>query len=147
MDVRRWGVLGPIMRARLEVCSEKGFDAVEFDNVDGWSNRTGFPLSRADQLRYNARLANEAHLRGMAALLKNDVEQAVKLEPYFDGALNEECFSWHECERLSPFTEAGKPVFAVEYEMGKAQFCPLAAELQINAMRKKWALGAWRDPC
>lgn len=147
LDVRKWSVLGPIMKQRLDRCSSRGFDAVEFDNVDGWSNATGFPIKREDQLRYNARLANAAHARGMAALLKNDVEQAARLEPYFDAALNEECFSYNECERLQPFIDAGKPVFAVEYELNKGQFCPEAIDLGFNAMKKKWALGVWRDPC
>ena len=147
LDVRKWGAIGPVMLDRLDRCVDKGFDAVEFDNVDGWSNRTGFPISRDDQLRFDARLANAAHERGLSALLKNDVEQAAALEPYFDAALNEECFSYNECDRLSVFIDEGKPVFAVEYELSKAQFCPEAASLGFNAMRKKWALGVWRDPC
>jgi glycosyl hydrolase family 114 len=32
------------MRARLGMCAAKGFDAVEFDNVDAYLNRTGFAL-------------------------------------------------------------------------------------------------------
>ena len=58
LDIRRRGVLRPIMEARLDMCARKGFDAVEFDNVDGYANRTGFPLTGADQLRYNVFLAN-----------------------------------------------------------------------------------------
>ncbi|MEX2421009.1 MAG: endo alpha-1,4 polygalactosaminidase, partial [Actinomycetota bacterium] len=141
LDVRRWKVLGPIMRDRIDRCVDKGFDAVEFDNVDAWSNRSGFPLTREDQLRYNIRLANASHERGLATFLKNDVEQAATLEPYFDAALNEECFSYDECDRLTPFIDAGKPVFAVEYELNKAQFCPEATTLGFNAMKKKWNLG------
>ncbi len=38
------------------------------------------------------------------------------LLPYFDGALNEECFAYDECEALTPFIEAKKPVFQAEYE-------------------------------
>ena len=45
LDIRKIGVLGPIMKARLDMCAAKGFDAVEFDNVDGYQNRTGFPLT------------------------------------------------------------------------------------------------------
>ena len=50
LDIRRLDVLRPIMKARLDMCAAKGFDAVEFDNVDGYQNRTGFPLTGADQL-------------------------------------------------------------------------------------------------
>ena len=41
------------MRRAWQMCARKGFDAVEFDNVDGYQNATGFPLSGADQFRYN----------------------------------------------------------------------------------------------
>ena len=46
-DIRRLDVLGSIMRDRIENCRRKGFDAVEPDNVDGYANRTGFPLDCA----------------------------------------------------------------------------------------------------
>ena len=75
LDIRDLATLGPIMQARLDRCARKGFDAVEFDNVDGYQNRTGFPLSGKDQLRYNVFLANQAHTRGMSAFLKNDIDQ------------------------------------------------------------------------
>ena len=55
MDVRRIDVLGPIMESRLDMCEEKGFDGVEPDNVDGYLNDTGFPLTKEDQLSYNIR--------------------------------------------------------------------------------------------
>src|ERR1700730_11401054 len=53
LDIRNLDVLGPIMAARLDMCKAKGFDAVEPDNVDGYSNSSGFPLTDADQIRYN----------------------------------------------------------------------------------------------
>ena len=57
-------------------------------------------MSGADQLRYDVFLANAAHKRGMSALLKNDLDQIPKLLPYFDAALNEQCFQYHECDAL-----------------------------------------------
>jgi hypothetical protein len=147
LDVRKLRILRPIMRARLDMCDAKGFDAVEFDNVDGHQNRTGFPLTGADQLRYDVFLANEAHRRGMSAVLKNDLGQIRTLLPYFDAALNEQCFQYHECDRLRPFVNAGKGVFTVEYQLELGQFCPQAADLGFNSMRKKLSLRVWRDPC
>jgi hypothetical protein len=38
LDIRRLDVLGPILEARLDRCASKGFDAVEFDNLDGYQN-------------------------------------------------------------------------------------------------------------
>ena len=68
LDIRQLTVLGPMMHGTPPICEHKGFDAVEFDNVDGYQNRTGFPLSGAEQLRYDVFLANPAHTRGMSAL-------------------------------------------------------------------------------
>jgi hypothetical protein len=147
LDIRQVDVLGPIMQARLDMCAAKGFDAVEFDNVDGYRNDTGFPLTGAQQLRYDAFLANEAHLRGMSALLKNDLGQIAALLPYFDAALNEQCHQYTECGRLTQFVDAGKPVFGVEYKLDVADFCPNANERNFNFLKKKLALDAWRAPC
>lgn len=147
LDVRRRGVLRDIMQQRVQMCADKGFDAVEFDNVDGWSNRTGFPLRGSDQLRYNVMLANLAHAAGLSAFLKNDVEQIRRLLPYFDMALNEECFSYDECDLLLPFLDAGKAVFHVEYELDTADFCPQANAMNMNSLKKRWSLGVWRVAC
>jgi hypothetical protein len=32
-------------------CQKAGFDGVEFDNVDGYTNATSLPLTGRDQLR------------------------------------------------------------------------------------------------
>lgn len=147
LDIRRRAVLRPIMERRLDLCARKGFDAVEFDNVDGYANRTGFPLTGADQLRYDVMLANEAHRRGLSALLKNDLGQIRELLPYFDAALNEQCHQYDECGRLDPFVEAGKAVFGVEYRLEADAFCPQANAHDFNFLVKRFALGPWRVPC
>jgi hypothetical protein len=147
LDVRRLDVLGPIMRSRIRMCARKGFDGVEFDNVDAYQQRTGFPLSAADQLRYNVFLANVAHRRGLTAFLKNDIGQAARLLPYFDAALNEECHHYRECSYLNKFVAAGKPVFGVEYDLPTTVFCPSSNRHNFNFLKKGLALGAWRVPC
>ncbi len=147
LDVRALGALRPIMLKRLDMCARKGFDAVEFDNVDGYQNRTGFPLTGDDQFAYNVFLANAAHRRGMSALLKNDLGQVRRLLRYFDGGLNEQCFQYSECARLTPFVDAGKPVFNVEYRLATSAFCPKANARDFNSLKKRLALGAWRVPC
>ena len=50
LDVRQTAILEPIMAHRLELCKRKGFDGVDPDNLDGYENKTGFPLTYADQL-------------------------------------------------------------------------------------------------
>lgn len=116
LDIRRLSVLEPIMTARFRMCGAKGFDAVEPDNLDGWENRTGFRLTAHEQLVYDEWVARTVHSLGMAVFQKGDPEQAGKLEPYFDGALDEQCRQYHECYLLTPYLRAGKPVLDAEYK-------------------------------
>jgi hypothetical protein len=104
-----------IMKKRFDMALSKGCDGVEPDNVDGYSNDTGFDLDAEDQLDYNIFLSREAHARGLSIGLKNDLEQIAELEPYFDFALNEQCHRYAECDMLTPFIEADKAVLNAEY--------------------------------
>ncbi|MGW5123457.1 endo alpha-1,4 polygalactosaminidase [Streptomyces sp. NPDC004069] len=147
LDIRRVSVLRPIMERRFDMCRDKGFDAVEPDLVEGYSNPTGFPLTARDQLRYNRMIAEIAHERGLSVGLKNDLPQIPQLVGDFDFAVNEECAQYRECERLSPFVAAGKAVFHVEYAVPADRFCPQSRRLGLSSMRKKPELGVWREPC
>jgi Glycoside-hydrolase family GH114 len=79
--------------------------------------------------------------------MKNDLEQAKRLEPHFDFALLEECFQFHECGPARRFVAGGKTVVDVEYELPRSEFCARARELRFAAMRKRLSLGPWRRPC
>jgi len=147
LDIRRLDVLGPLMAARLDLALEKGCDGVEPDNVDGYTNTTGFALAAADQLRFNRWLAKAAHARGLSIGLKNDVEQAAELEPWFDWALNEQCVFYEECEALLPFIRAGKAVFGVEYQGDPDDFCAVANALDMDWLDKEPDLGVRRTAC
>ncbi|MFG3493752.1 endo alpha-1,4 polygalactosaminidase [Streptomyces sp. NPDC047928] len=147
LDIRRTDVLEPLMAARIDMCRDKGFDAVEPDNMDGYANDTGFPLTAADQLRYNRLIARLAHDRGLSVGLKNDLDQIPQLVGDFDFAVNEQCAEYDECEALTPFLDAGKAVFHVEYELGTAEFCPQARRMGMSSILKKYELGVWRKPC
>ncbi|MET7651350.1 MULTISPECIES: endo alpha-1,4 polygalactosaminidase [unclassified Streptomyces] len=147
LDIRRTDVLEPLMAARLDMCREKGFDAVEPDNMDGYKNTTGFPVEAADQLRYNRLIAGLAHDRGMAVGLKNDLDQIPELVGDFDFAVNEQCAQYDECEDLTPFIEAGKAVFHVEYELPTSDFCADSRRLKLSSLLKKYELGVWRKAC
>ena len=139
LDVRRVGALMKIMEPRLDECADKGFDAADFDNVDGYQNSTGFSIGFKDQLRYNRRLAREAHERGLSASLKNDVGQVRQLVGAFDFALNEQCLVYDECDRYQPFIDAGKAVFHIEYEEEWKKPCAFPG---ISSIRKRFALRA-----
>lgn len=147
LDIRQLDTLAPIMRARLDRARQQGCDGVDPDNVDGFTNRTGFPLAARDQLAYNRWLADEAHGRGMAVFLKNDGDQARALAESFDGAVVEQCFEYDECDQYAPFTHAGKPVFEIEYTAVPDIFCPQANRLGFNSLQKRLALDAYRVAC
>jgi len=147
LDVRQIDQLGPIMQARLDLAVQKACDGVEPDNVDGYTNNSGFPLTANDQLAYNTWLAAEAHSRGLSIGLKNDLDQIPNLLPHFDWALNEQCFQYDECDLLLPFVQAGKAVFGVEYEGELADFCPQATDYQFSWLLKDWGLGPMRMAC
>ena len=117
LDIRQLAILEPIMTKRFQMCREKGFDAVEPDNMEGASNNTGFPITAQQQLTYNEWVAGEVHSLGMAVLQKNDGEQTIEQQPYFDGALSEECNQFHECADFDPYLSAGKPVLNAEYKL------------------------------
>ena len=128
------------MLARLKEAKLIGVDAIEFDDVDvHQSSHSGLSISPATQLQYNARLANLAHRVGFSVGLKNDLDQAATLQPYFDFAINEECWQFSECGALKAWpSKYGKAVFNVEYEAKPASFCPKANSpaWDFNSIRK-----------
>ncbi|MEC5409407.1 endo alpha-1,4 polygalactosaminidase [Paraburkholderia sp. MPAMCS5] len=69
--------------SRLELAVSKGCDGVEPDNVDGYMNPTGFPLSAQDQIDFNTFLSQQAHSKNLAVALKNDIKQITILAPIF----------------------------------------------------------------
>lgn len=146
LDIRSTAIR-PIMQARMQMCADRGFDAMEFDNVDGYTNSTGFPLTGTNQITYNTWLADTAHSLGLAAFLKNDIDQVATLQPKFDGAINEQCAQYSECGAYSAFLNANKPVLQAEYQ-GNQAFCSSA-----NSAGRKAALfnldlnGQVFDPC
>ncbi len=146
LDVRRLDVLLPLMTARLDRCAAKGFDGVELDNVDGWTNRTGFPITKEHQFRYLRRLANEAKARGLSPGLKNALGLVPRLVGHFGWALNEQCVQYDECGRLRPFVTAGKAVFVVEYHGTPTEVCRRVPP-GMSASRKRLPLDAWVRRC
>jgi len=109
------GALAQIMKDRLDLAVLKGCDGVEPDNMDGYDNDSGFALSYNDQLAYNRFIANEAHKRDLSVGLKNDLNQINDLIAYYDFSVNEQCHEFNECDYMTPFIDADKPVFNAEY--------------------------------
>ncbi len=148
IDIRQLGVVEPIMTKRFEMCREKGFDAVEPDNIEAFSNKSGFAITGRQQLTYNEWVANEVHSLGMAVLQKNDGEQTTQLQSLFDGVLTEQCNQYRECADFKPYLDAGKPVLNAEYQLSKAKFCATDEALGIMGVRYALSLNGNRfEPC
>jgi len=102
--------------AMLDTCAEKGFDAVEFDNLDTYSRFTDLPFGEAETVEYAATITAAAHERRLAVGQKNTVELTAEQARGvigFDFAVVEECAEFDECaayrERYDLY------VLAIEY--------------------------------
>ncbi|WP_020410399.1 endo alpha-1,4 polygalactosaminidase [Hahella ganghwensis] len=109
------GNVRQIMLGRLDYARKMGCDAVEPDNLNYQDKDTGFDISPSQQLAFLVWFSQEAHKRGLAVGLKNNLDQAEVLQPYFDFAINEQCFEYDECDVLEVFSKAGKAIFNAEY--------------------------------
>jgi hypothetical protein len=124
---------------RLKWCRLEGQDAVEPDDIDGYSNRSatgakggGWGLTKMDALGFQRWLAYQAHADGLAVVQKNDPVNARVDEPLFDGVITEECNFYRDpCAGSSGdwnrYLAAGKPILDAEYRQDGekiSRFCP-----------------------
>ncbi|KXS09078.1 glycoside hydrolase family 114 protein [Gonapodya prolifera JEL478] len=150
LDVRQTTILQPIMLSRITLAKNKSCDGVEFDNVDGYTNDSGFTITVNDQLKYNQWLADTAHSLSLLTILKNCLSLAEQLVAWYDVLLLEQCVQYKECDSAAPFIKAGKAVFDVEYVDKKAAFaatCDTAAKTGVDAQVKNLTLDAPRMMC
>lgn len=150
LDIRRLDLLAPIIRARMDLCQAKGFDAVEPDNMDIHGVDSGFAITYQDQLKYVLWLADEAHQRGLAIGIKNAADQVADLVDHFDFAIVEDYFFYGIEEKMLPLIEAGKPVFAAEYDDTGVDFaaaCQKAKQLGFSTIQKHRILTSYRVAC
>lgn len=138
LDIRHSGVM-EVLRRRLDLAVSKGCDGVDPDNMDGYTNDPGFPLTANDQRHFNRQLATAAHGKGLAVGLKNDLGQIAELVDYFDFAVNEQCHVYDECDLLAPFITANKAVFNIEYEQEYVDDAGARATLCADAATRRFS--------
>jgi hypothetical protein len=144
-------VVGRIIRARIAMCAAKGFDAIEPDIDDSYTDHTGFKITEGQNIAYDRALAAYAHQKGLAWGQKNgdnDPRFSTTLERFSDFLLDEQCFQYVTCETVtSPYRRASKAVFEVEYKLRRSQFCVQADRDDFNSQRMNVALAGGRQPC
>jgi hypothetical protein len=133
-------IILPLMKARfVDWCQAKGFDAIEPDNLDGWTNIAS--VSEADNVAYDLAIGQLARALPLSIGLKNvmtdlDPSQYASFLAVFDWALNEQCYEDGECDAYTApgsFLPAGKAVFDVEYSV--APDCTKANAARMNAQQ------------
>jgi hypothetical protein len=99
VDFRQLDALKPMLRERIGMCARKGFSAVELDDIDSFDppSTTGFRLTPGDAQNYLAYAFNLIHADGMTGLWKNSPYLSWWGRQYSDGALLEECYTYHQC--------------------------------------------------
>ena len=126
------------MKARfVSWCQAKGFDAIEPDNLDAWTNISN--VTEADNLAYDLAIGQLAHSLPLSVGLKNVMTDLASSQypsflAAFDWALNEQCYEYSECGAYSAsgsFLPAGKAVFDVEYNV--TPDCTAANAAHLNA--------------
>lgn len=153
-----------IMRDRIATAANKGCDAIDPDNVDGFSNDNGVGLTKADAVDYIKFLSAEAAKHGMSIGLKNAADIIDDVLDVVDFSVNEQCAQYSECTTFAKFIQAGKPVFHIEYpnegatrRAKKRDLTPAAKktckQMQVAPLKgfstviKNMDLGGWVQYC
>ncbi len=131
-----------MVSARTDRVAANGFDAVEYDVLSNYENKSGFTITDATQASFNVSLATIAHNHFLSVSLKSDVDQATEsgIESAFDFVIDEQCNQYSQCGNYSSWQAAGKAVFNVEYKLATSKFCPQDNSTNFNGIFKNYSL-------
>jgi hypothetical protein len=109
------------LQPMIATCARKGYDAVEYDNLDSWTRFDGtpragdVPFGKPSALAFARLITRRAHALGLAVAQKNTVEltRAQVRRVGFDFAIAEECGRYRECEGYRRLY--GNHVIVIEY--------------------------------
>jgi Glycoside-hydrolase family GH114 len=110
------------VKQMITSCAQKGFRAVEFDNLDSWTRFDDTPLAgrvpfeKRQAIAYARLLTRAAHRRGLAVGQKNTPQLGRRVSRRvigFDFAVSEECGTYRECAAYTAVF--GSRVFDIEY--------------------------------
>ncbi|KAH6983619.1 glycoside hydrolase superfamily [Ilyonectria sp. MPI-CAGE-AT-0026] len=159
IDVRSNNVR-KIMKKRIKLAADKGCDAIDPDNVDGFQNDNGLDLTAEDAIDFVKFLSETASSYNMSTGLKNAVDIIADVLEHVHFAVNEQCVEYSECEAYTAFIKADKPVFHIEYPAGTPNKVSTSAIEEIcshsgkaagtksfSTVIKKMDLDGWVEYC
>ena len=135
-----------------KLCGEFGFGYIFKASFDK-ANRTSIASYRGPGIeeglewlkdirdRLDVPVVTDMHEPWQAERLAEAVDllQIPALVSSFDLAINEQCHAYQECQLLTPFVQAGKPVLNIEYDerfmvdaSSQQQLCDEAAQLGLQ---------------
>ncbi|TYC98829.1 endo alpha-1,4 polygalactosaminidase [Arthrobacter echini] len=121
----------------LQQCADKGYDAVELDNLDSYTRSEGL-LTLADNVALAAMLVQRGHDLGLLVGQKNAAEESGAFEDLgFDFAVAEQCVEFDEC---TDYTDTyGEAVLAIEYprESGVEDPCSAPGRPESMVLRDR----------
>ncbi|KAH7127979.1 endo alpha-1,4 polygalactosaminidase precursor [Dactylonectria estremocensis] len=131
-----------IMAKRIKLAAEKGCDAIDPDNVDGYDNKNGLGLKKADSIDFMKFLSFEASKYGLSIGLKNAGEIIDDVIDDVHFQVNEECVKYNEGRTFARFIKAGKAVFHIEATISNAKGTD-----NFSTVLKKMDLDGWVQFC
>ena len=103
-----------LVQPAIRACADKGFDAVEFDNLDSYTRSFG-RLSQRDALQFARLLILAAADLGLPAGQKNAADLGRRgRNAGFSFAVTEECHRWYECAAYT-WVYGTDQVLGIEY--------------------------------
>jgi hypothetical protein len=146
LDIRNAEVR-TLMQRRLDRAVDKGFDGVFASTLGVYLQRSGFDLTQANQVDYDAFLAGAAHTRHLSIGLSEDFALDRSLIDAFDWALAIGCIADNDCNALAGWLARGRPVFDLETQGDHDAVCMQAASYGIPVTFKRAKYDAYRSPC
>jgi hypothetical protein len=112
-----------ILKSRIALAAEKGCAGVDPDNIDGYGNATGFPLTETHSVELITDLSNYAHSKNLSIGLKNGGLIVPRVASLVDFAITEQCQVYNECAIYAPLTALNKTVIDIEYTGNLNRIC------------------------
>ncbi|SDL96765.1 endo alpha-1,4 polygalactosaminidase [Pedobacter antarcticus] len=153
LNIKKLDKLKPWLNSRINMILKKGFDAIEPDDLDSYSNETGFKITLNDTKLYCDYLIKLAHENGLGIGQKNVQELSVEYSTKFDWVLTEDAFDQGWLKDVKSYIDLNKPVFVVEYtdKISEKTFadevCPASQILKYTAVLKHRNLDKWVFKC